>query len=469
MGTTTSRTAPTGLPLPATQNALGLPNGVSGIFRLLPKRATKAPVSNWGEPISLSDVVAVSGAPTLSSVVGPNGRPALKIVTGVGIAAEISFNSLAGSAFYGEAYLSVDGGTTANVGSVSFYATPDANYNTNFTVAAYVPYPLGSLPSPFETGGAYTIRLDKSMQTITGTINFPFNIGTHKLRITPVAGTAATLYIYGIGFANQPSAGRICVTCDDGYDSWFQMGQPIANSYNIPVTLAAIATVIDTGSGYASMRQLKSLVNAGGAVIAHGPNITNGSGNLISAFPAGDNSARVADMNISRDFVYENGLAVPGFDLCYNWPEGAYNDAGYGDTGLLDAAYAAGYTTGRGTSQLSSGGPYVNFDAQAKYERFLLPIIGHSWAGSTSAETTNISNIVSAINNVAAHGGDAMLMFHRVQPTSTADGSMSSIGIRAGDLSTILSTIASAVSGGTLSAVTIPDLAIDAQTTGFDI
>lgn len=434
----------------------------AGGIEILPgvgfSRGNKSPMPVFGDTFAIGNVNVVSGAPTISAVTGPNGKLALKIVTGVGVNAEVSFPSLVGNLFSGETDISVSGGWAEGVGGVSLYATPDADYSVNFCVGLFIP---GAAPinSAGEQGGTYTAHLGKSTLSTTGTIAYPFAINAHKLRITPRGGMSATVYIYGIGFNPQPAAGRVSVICDDGYDSWFGLGQPLFDARNIPVTCAAIPQVIDTGAGYAYLRQLKGLVNRGGAVVAHGPNTGGGAGNLLTAFP--DTVSRVADMSAVRAWIAQQGLATPGYDQCYVWPQGTFQSA-LGDLALLDAALAAGFTTGRNANGISVG-LYSNFDALSKYQHLCCPIVGHAWAGTTAAEATNITAITTAINNAAAQGADITLMFHRVQPTATVDGSMNSIGIRVSDLTTIADAIAAKVTAGTLKAVTLPQLAVSAQ------
>ena len=438
-------------------NVSGLVGPDGGRVMSLTKTGERSPCVNFGGVFSLSDVAVVAGSPTLSVVTGPNGSQALKIVTPVGGTVEITFPSLVGAAFDGETYLSVSGGKAEGVLTISLYATPDASYSTNFVAGTYF-CPTGSANMAPEQGGAYTVRLGKSTLTTTGTIAYPFAVNAHKVRITPVGGLAATVYLYGIGFSNQPSNGRIAVICDDGYDSWFQLGQPIFNARNIPVTCAVIPTNIDTGyaGGNAFKRQLQGLVNKNGAVVAHGPNVGGGAGNLFSAFS--DTSSRINDMVGVRNWIFENRLDTPGCEMCYVWPQGAFQPT-FGDVDLLDAALAAGFTTSRNANGLANG-LFCNFDAQSKYGHLCLPIIGHTWAGSTASEVTNIAAITAAINDAAAQGSDVVLMLHRVQPTSTVDGSMSSIGIRVSDLTTIADAIAAKVTAGTLVSYTFPQLAI---------
>lgn len=417
---------------------------------------TKAPIPFFGDKISISDVVVASGSPTISVTTGPGGLPALKIVTGVGVNAEISFPAAVGSQFNGETDILMSGGYADGVQLISFYATPDANYNTNFCVGAFY---TGAAPlnSCAEQGGPYTVHLGKSTLNVTGSISYPFVVGTHKLRVTPNAGQSATVYLYGIGFNPQPSYGRICVIHDDGYDSFFNLGQPIFDALGIPVTCAVIPPNIDAGGGYAYMRQLKGLINRGGAVVPHGPISTLGAGNLLTAYP-GNVSGQLSDMVAAREWIASKDLATPNYDKCYVWPQGKFQSS-YADLALLDAALAAGFTTCRNANGLSNG-LYSNFDSTSKYGHLCLPIIGHTWAGTTAAEATNITAIVTAINNAAAQGSDVTLMLHRVQPSSTADVAMNSVGIRVSDLTTIASAIAAKATAGTLKPVTLPQLAI---------
>jgi hypothetical protein len=163
-------------------------------------------------------------------------------------------------------------------------------------------------------------------------------------------------------------------------------------------------------------------------------------------------------MAAARRWIADNGLAVKGYEACYVWPQGAWQSA-LTDLSLLDAALNAGFTTGRAANGRSAG-LYGNFDALSKYQHLTMPIIGHTWAGTTAAESTNITAIVALIDAAAAQGADITLMLHRVQATSTADGSMSSIGIRVSDLTTLAAAIAAKVTAGTLQAVTLPQLAL---------
>lgn len=430
---------------------VSIPAPVSGGVR----RASRSPVPMLGDTgMTVSSITAVSGTPSVSVVTMPNGRQALRVACNVGENTELKLPTLSGSLFSGEMYVQAEGCTYTNgVQQYLMYASPDATRATNYVGAGF-----GGFSTPTNTPtepcqGVLTHRIGKADFAITGSITYPFLADYVAFRIIPRAGFAPVVYIYGVGFAHQPSAGRVFVSVDDGYDSWFALGQPIMQARGIPITMAVISSVMDAGGGSAYWRQMRALVNAGGAVVAHGPNVGGGAGNLLTAFA--DTESRVADMRSVTQKIGEKGIGVPGYDSCYIWPQGVWQ-SGAADAALLDAALAAGYTTGRAATAWTG---YWNADALSKYQHLTMPIIGHTWAGTTAAEATNIAAITTAINNAAAQGSDIHLMLHRVQPTGTGDGSMNSIGIRVSDLTTIADAIAAKVSAGTLRAGLLTDLA----------
>ena len=422
-----------------------------------------------GASLSLADVTALSGSPTITLETGPNGQPAIKVVTGVGTSAEVQFPGLVGGYFWGDAYISMHGSySQTNLDYVSWYWSQD---NTSYAVGGsqLMQYAYAApLDSALEQGGANTYWVRKTRHTPFGSPSYPGYIGQAKLRILPKAGAAATIWIYGIALAAPAHKGRICITWDDGYDSFFKLGYQSFASRGIPQTLAVIGSAQDAGAGYSTTQQLRDFLAAGNALVAHGPWPAQGVGNLWSAYGgtgAADAVANaVADMVQNRAWLQDRGLLLPGAEKCYVWPQGAFQRA-VNDTALLDAAIAAGFTCGRSVTDIKAHGIYSHgyrFDAASKYGRMALPIIGHLWAGTTAAEATNITAITTAITNIGASKGDACLMFHRAQASTTADGSMSSIGIRVSDLETIAAAVKSQIDAGNIECVTMPDLALSA-------
>ena len=445
-------------------NMLSVSNGLVPL--LAP--AKKSPIPFFGDAfVAGSDYTVLTGSPTVTVGPGPNGKQALKIVTGVGASCEISFPKLVGSVFYGDLYLSMHGSyTQGSLDYATMYVSPDAY--TNF-VSTQTPQLSSPLNSSTEQGGANNLYFNKAGWTTTGSVSYPFIPANAKLRITPKAGTSATVYLYAAGTGTPNAKGRICVIWDDGYDSMFQLGIPVLQKLGIPQTLAVIGSAQDYGSGYSYLRQLKAFFDSGNALVAHGPWPNQGAGSLFSAYPGSTNPVAdaVADMQKNRQYLYDNRLLTTGADQCYVWPQGQTQQVA-NDTSLLDAAIAAGFTTARGTSQVRTSG--FNADARSKYGRMYFPIVGKTWAGTTAAEATDVTATVNAINAAATAGEDVMLMLHRIMADSTNDagmGAAGSITTRYSDLVTIANAIAANISAGTQEAVTMPQLAQTTYWSGF--
>lgn len=434
-------------------------------------RAKKAPFAAVGgaNPLSIADVTAIAGAPTITIENGPNGQPAIKIVTGAGATTEVTFPSLNGARFDGDIYMAWDcSRTRGNLDyAVMLVSQDDATYakGTNTLIQYGLAAPL---QTSLEQGGANTYWWRKGGQGNLGVAPaYPVTVGQMKLRIVPLAGQVCTAYIYAVGFAAPPAKGRICVTWDDGYDSMFKLGYDLLASRGIKQTLSVIGSAQDGGSGFSFTKQLMAFKDAGNALVAHGPWPAQGAGNLFSAYngtaDANAIANAIADMQLNRQWLQDRGLLVQDADKCYVWPQGQFQRS-VNDTALLDAAISAGFTLGRGTTNIAGGALYPNgvqFDALTKYNRLACPIIGHLWAGTTAAEAVNITTVTTAIANLAASRGDAFLMLHRVMPTNTNDagmGAASNITIRQSDLDTIAAAIKTQVDAGALETVTMPEL-----------
>lgn len=418
-----------------------------------------------GEGFSLSDVVSVAGSPTLSMETGPTGLPALRVITGVGTTAEIKFSSLLNSMAGGDAFLALTGSySSGNLDYITVYVSQDTGgytlgWSNKIQYAAAAP-----LNNPHEQGGPVTYWFRRATNIPIGSPTYPALVADFKIRVVPRAGTSASILIHGFGFAARRPKGRICVVWDDGYASSFMLGSDSFSSRGIPQTLGLVGSAVGTGGTYCNMQQVRSFLNAGNAVVAHGPWPNTGAGNLFSAYPGSPNPAldAVADMVQSREFLRANNLLVPGADKCYIWPQGTWQQT-VNDTTLLDAAINAGFTFGRAAN--GPGAQPVCWDSLSRYNRLCAPVIGHTWAGTTAAEATNITAITTAIAALGTNRSDAFLMLHRVLPSTTADGAMGAAGnitIRHSDLETIAAAIATQVSNGVLEAVTMPQMALNA-------
>ena len=433
-------------------------------------RGKKTPSMAIGWPdLSLADVTAIAGSPTITLETAPNGQPAIKIVTGVGAHAEVAFPGLVGAPFFGDGYVTAYGTRSqTNADVFTFYVSENDNAYTN-GINQIIQFGLATpLQSAVEQGGANTYYFRKARHSNFGAgCTYPSRIGQCKLRVTPLAATSATVWIHAVGIAAPQPKGRVCVVTDDGYDSFMRLGYESFASRGIPVTLGAIGNVIGTGGNYATLKQLQAFVEAGNAIVPHGPwPIAAQSSNIVDWY-SGSVADAMADVRLCRDWISANGLGVPNFNKCYVWPQGKFQSAS-NSTAHLDAMLAEGFVLGRGVGLLVGGaGVYnagQNIDAMSKYNKLAVGIFGHLWAGTTAAEATNITAITTAVGALSTSRADGMLMFHRVLPSNTADGTMGaadSITIRASDLDTIAGAIKTGIDAGTLEAVTMPQLAAD--------
>ncbi len=440
-------------------------------------KAKKAPIPAIGGPgLSAADFVVGGAGATAEVVTGPNGQPAIKLVSGVGANAELTFPGLAGSVFHGEAYAVMHG--SYSQGNVQYTALlvsqADASY-TNGVNTMLQSSQAATANASQEQGGAVSYWWRKGGHSNLGAgPTYPVNVGAAKLRVAPLAGQVATVYVYGFGFAAPAPKGRVCVVWDDGYDSVFKLGYDVLAARGIKQTLSVIGSAQDFGGSYSTTRQLRAFFDAGNALVTHGPWPNQGAGNLYSAYPGSTAPVAdaVADMQRSRQWLADRGLLAPGAEKCYVWPQGQYQAAA-NDTTLLDAAIAAGFTLGRGTSRFVGSGMYqhgVQIDGMGKYNRLACPILGHLWAGDTASEATNITAITTAIQRMSAARSDGFLMLHRAVPSATNDAGMGAANnttIRVSDLDTIAAAIATEVAAGTLEAVTMPELTGTSLWSGF--
>ena len=91
----------------------------------------------------------------------------------------------------------------------------------------------------------------------------------------------------------------------------------------------------------------------------------------------------------------------------------------------------------------------------------IMPIIGHNYAGASNtaddtAETTNVSNIVSYIQALGAARADGFIMLHKVVARGAATAGQ--IEIEADRLKTIMAAIRVEMDAGRLEPVGISEL-----------
>jgi len=446
----------------ANGNTVAVNSGANGLPRPIDNRLPEtsrlldggSPLLQWGGTIRAADWAISAGAPTVTTITR-NGRQCLKIVTAVTTTASIDL-TLPDTCWHGRAHTLLEGGRNTNLEYLGLLVTGD-----NFTNYAQRTKLLLNAPAshPEEQGGIFTHPIDG--QAIAGAsdgCNFegqgaswgttvPALDGTvtvNKIRInfSPLAGTSATIYLYGISLAPKRRKGRIFVTFDDGYKSQISLGLPIFQARGIPTTHSMITGMVGATSDYMNWEDCRQVIAAGGQIVAHGPT-NNPTDNLFNLYT--NTADRLADMVAARQAIADNGCATPGFDRVYVWPQGSFQTA-FGDFALLDAAMAAGFTVGRSASPIRDR--FENFSACSKYQKMALPIIGHTFT-TAGAEAANIAAITTAISAAAALRADVVLMLHRV--VKTAD-TPTDIGIRVSDLITIADAIQTEITNGTMQA-----------------
>ncbi len=401
----------------------------------------------------------IAGSPTITVGVAPNGMTGLKVTASAYTA--LNLTSFAGVQYSGDMYVSLYGSQSlTNLGTVELlavYGTPAANYRRGrrtILEAATV------VNDSREQGGAVTYHFNDGNTTTVGTIPTPtsFEMSQLRLQLNPAVAGDFTVWIFAVGLAKQRK-GRICVMYDDGYASSWKLGHPVWKNLGIPQTMAVIATETGKNSTYMSVDDLKAWNGAGNSCVAHGPN--GGTGSLITRYGTdADFPARaLADIKDNVDFIRNNGLAA-GDDLaCYVYPQGEFQRFA-NDTALLDGMIEQGLINVARSATIMplSQRQYIyNQDPLSGYQRLAMPRIGHKWAGTTALEATNITNIVSYIQQCALYGLDFFLVFHQVKPSATPDNEMGEIDIRVSDMQTLANAVKTEIDAGRLEAVHMRD------------
>lgn len=275
-----------------------------------------------------------------------------------------------------------------------------------------------------------------------------------KLRITITNGQTRTFKLRSLRIGVTKGKGRICVIADDGYASWIRLGVPILEHYGILTTSAIIANKINTTALYSNTSELRSYVSRGHECVAHGP--ISGTGTLIDDYTT--NEERVTDVKFHRDTLQGLGLLTPYSRRCYVFPQGKYAPTA-GDVSLLDALRAEGIVIGRSATP-SSNTIQLRALSEDNHMRMVAPIIGHSYAGvantaDDATETTNINNIITAIQAAGTARTDIYLMLHKVV---VRGGASAAIEIEADRLMTLAAAIRTEIDAGRLQSVLMSEM-----------
>jgi len=272
-----------------------------------------------------------------------------------------------------------------------------------------------------------------------------------KIRFSVTNGTTVTIRLHSFYAGFRQRKGRICIISDDGYHSWIQTGAEILARYGLKSTCAVIADLVGSSASYASENQLRAYVDAGNLCVAHGPR--GGGGNLFSA-NATDELA-LEDMQFHRDWLVARGLTTERGAKCYVWPQGEYARTA-GDPSMLNRAWDAGFRVGRNAEVQTARWCNASYIGHVK-SNLLGLTLGHRYEGAANTadhgnETTNINDIITRAQFVAAAGLDSYLVLHEVVGRGAAS---TAIQIETDRLHTLAAALQTLVVAGTLECPTM--------------
>lgn len=272
-----------------------------------------------------------------------------------------------------------------------------------------------------------------------------------KIRFSVTNGSTVTIKLHSFYAGFRQRKGRICIISDDGYHSWIQTGAEILARYGLKSTCAVIADLVGASSLYATQDQLRAYVGAGNMCVPHGPR--GGAGNIFSANAT--DALALEDMQFHRDWLVARGLTNERGAKCYVWPQGEFARTA-GDPSMLDRAWNAGFRLARNADVQTSR--FCNASYLGHVKSNLLGVtLGHRYAGAANTaddatEDTNIANIITRAQFVAAAGLDSYLVLHEVVGRGAAS---TTIQIETDRLHTLCAALQTLVAAGTLECVTM--------------
>ena len=328
--------------------------------------------------------------------------------------------------------------------TLSIYAGTDSGYSTFISRGVVVN--TGGGKDGYHTNGLVTVKLGGPSPTdawVNGSaLNLDTQLFTHiKVRCTPLSGQFADFTLVK-WLANPAQRSRIALTFDDGYDSCFKYAVPLMQSRGLRGSFAIIPDLIGT-AGYMTLEQLRELKANGHEILTHGP--IGGAGSLTANYA--NATLAVADAVACRQRLVDSGLITTDAEYAtYVWPQGQYQFS-TGDTSLLDAMKAAGFTAGRVVQRHLS---YSHSAARSTaYGGLIAPIFGHQRSTTTSgAEDTEITNCTNAIAYAAANGLDAVGMFHKFIADQGVFSATTTLDIEVSRFVTIIDAIVTQIAAG---------------------
>lgn len=266
------------------------------------------------------------------------------------------------------------------------------------------------------------------------------------------------IWIYDMVESEKQSLPSIVIGADDGHGTWYSSGLPVVEKYGFSSYLAYIHdTALAAGSSM-SVAQWQDAVARGHHAVVHG--CKSGKASLRDYFSdyagyATPQAAMQADIEYNRDGMIGNGLDLDGRGRrFYVLPQGNFQPSGgAGDDTVMAALAAEGMTTCR-RAAVENG---VIVSGGWSGARMYLPIIGHSYAGGS--EATNITTLVTRMQNEINAGRSVIFMFHQVAASPAIAEEIS-----AANLETLISAANDLVQSGAARRGKLTDLADELDT-----
>ncbi len=232
-----------------------------------------------------------------------------------------------------------------------------------------------------------------------------------KVRVTPVAGQVVSAHVAGVwvagGVSERP---QILFTFDDGYESAVVTGAQLCERYGFKTSQAIIGSTLGTAT-YATLAQVAEASARGHCMVPHG---APAGGSLASAYTT---QAQIeADIQSNLDAIAS--VTSEEERKCYVYPQGVHA-LSLGDLTVQNALTALGIDFARAASENAT----IAYNSRSQWvtdKALRLPIIGHTYASGT--EATNISNIISRMQEAVAAGRDSIIMLHKVVTGTPATG-----------------------------------------------
>lgn len=305
----------------------------------------------------------------------------------------------------------------------------DASY-TNFFAGTYTgaaPVNYGYL-NPGEWN--YIKFMPERWATGGGSPTFA-SVARARVRVSPVAGSAAFNMWFGGFFIPTAHRATFAVVLDDGYDEHYSFIKGQAETYGVPVTLAIISDLIG-GAGYMTTTQLKDL--------ASNPDlfaIVNHSKGDDTFTQVGSVSTMVGNFNSCRDFI--RGIGCDVYDSARHivYPGGAH------DAALKAALAGERYLTARNAASTVLV-PYLPTYAPTDPQLWSLPLVDYL------DSTRSLAQVKASVDIVINYGGCGIINGHKF------DAAAGTIQWAESDLTALFAYLAAKKAQGLIDLVTIP-------------